>query len=335
MTIALLFSQTFVHQLYSFLHAHILSRDIARRLMLSLVMATVLGLANAHAQSQNQGQLSIDALGQSYAAAKPVAAGLSRLTIYRSASDGGADAVSVYIDGAYHTSLVKRGYSEVCLKPGTTDIGVRRVEVSADIRNRMNVSRLTLQNTQQQYLRVSDQAGMQPVVQVVSPAQAESELAQTRQQIHTLSRAITVVPCETASAVVTPVAPQVISLASDALFPFGKSALNDMLLEGRTALDAVVNRVKTEYTSVDSIKVIGHSDPIGRPVDKQIISSQRAQTVRDYISRNGLQSTRILSEGRADNELALNGCGNRPTPSSIECNAPNRRVAIEISGTRR
>lgn len=332
MTIALLFSHTFVHKLVRYLYAHFSSRSTVLHMALALVAATTLGLTSAQAQ----GQLSIDALGQSYGAAKPVAQGVSRLTIYRPANDGGAEAVSIYIDGAYHTSLVKRGFTEVCLRPGTSDIGVRRVEESADVRNRMNVSRVTLQSTQQQYLRVSDQTGIQPVVQLVSPTQADNELAQTRQQIHTLSRATNVVSCEIAAPVaVTPVAPQVISLASDALFPFGKSGLSDMLQEGRTALDAVVNRVKNEYTSVDSIKVIGHSDPIGRPVDKQIISSQRAQTVRDYINRNGLQSTRILSEGRADNELALNGCGNRPTPSSIECNAPNRRVAIEISGKRR
>jgi len=265
---------------------------------------------------------------------------LSHLTFYRPANDSGAEAVTVYIDGAYHTSLVKNGFAEGCVKPGTTNIGLRRVENASDVRNPIQVTAVALKTGQQQFLRVSDQPGMQPVLQDVSQTQARSELAQTRQQIHTLSRATNVVPCEeppvaAVAPVVTPPAPQVISLASDALFPFGKSGLNDMLQNGRSALDAVVSRVKNEYASIDNIKVIGHSDPIGRTVDKQIISSQRAQTVRDYISNNGLQSAQILSVGRADNELALNGCGNRPTPANIECHAPNRRVAIEISGTRR
>ena len=232
--------------------------------------------------------------------------------------------------------VVKRGYTEICIRPGSTDIGVRRVETSEDARNRINVSRVTLAKGQQQFLRVSDQAGTEPVVQTITATLADSELAQARQQIHTVSRASSVVSCEVPPAVVVaPSAPQVISLASDALFPFGKSGLNDMLQGGRVALDGVVDRVKTEYSAVESIKVIGHSDPIGRPVDKQIISSQRAQTVRDYLSSRGLQSTQILSVGRADSEPAVPGCGNRPTPDSIQCNAPNRRVAIEISGTRR
>lgn len=313
-----------------FSHLFTLGTVLRIALILQLAAAAWLGIGSARAE------LSIDALGQTYSAAKPVAATLSRLTIYRPANDGGAEAVSVYINGAYHASLVKRGYTEVCLKPGSTDIGVRRVETSEEVRNRINVSRVTLANGQQQFLRVSDQAGTEPVVQTITAAQANAELAQARQQIHTVSRASSVVSCEVPPAVVVaPAAPQVISLASDALFPFGKSGLNDMLQAGRVALDGVVERVKTEYSTIDNIRVIGHSDPIGRPVDKQIISSQRAQTVRDYLSSRGLQSTQILSVGRADSELAVPGCGNRPTPASIQCNAPNRRVAIEISGTRR
>jgi OOP family OmpA-OmpF porin len=181
---------------------------------------------------------------------------------------------------------------------------------------------------------------MQPTLQAVPAAQATADLEKNRQQIHTLSRANIVVPCEdtlaaVATPVATPVAPQVISLASDALFPFGKSGLADMLQDGRFALDAVVNRVKTEYASVDNIRVFGHSDAIGRPMDKQRISSQRAQTVSDYLSGHGLQSTQIMSVGRADNDLVVANCGKNPTPANITCNAPNRRVTIEISGTRR
>jgi len=339
MSHALSFSHTSSANWIKSVSAQTVSRRTALRWVLAahMVGAAMLGLGHAQAQ----GVLSIDALGQNYNAAnKSIPTSLSHLTFYRPANDSGAEAVTVYIDGAYHTSLVKNGFAEGCVKPGTTNIGLRRVENASDVRNPIQVTAVALKTGQQQFLRVSDQPGIQPVLQAVSQTQARSELAQTRQQIHTLSRATNVVPCEeppvaAVAPVVTPPAPQVISLASDALFPFGKSGLNDMLQNGRSALDAVVSRVKNEYASIDNIKVIGHSDPIGRPVDKQIISSQRAQTVRDYISNHGLQSAQILSVGRADNELALNGCGNRPTPANIECHAPNRRVTIEISGTRR
>lgn len=319
-------------------YRHVFSSQMALRLTLAMqiLVSVSLGLSNVQAQ----GLLSIDALGKTYSAAKPVAPSLSHLTLYRLASDNGAEAVSVYIDGAYHTSLLKNGHAEACFKPGTTTIGLRRVEAATDVRNPVNDTQVSLKNGQHQFLRVSDQPGMQPTMQVVSSAQATTELASNRQQIHTLSRATTVLPCEdapvvTVTPVSTPLPPQVITLASDALFPFGKSGVNDMLQDGRSALDAVVNRVKTEYASVDNIRVIGHSDPIGRPADKQRISSQRAQSVSDYISSHGLQSTQILSVGRADNDLAVNGCGNSPIPSNIVCNAPNRRVSIEISGIRR
>jgi OOP family OmpA-OmpF porin len=315
-------------------HAHIASHR--RILRFALVVLLVVTAALIVGRSYAQGLQRIDALGQNYSAAKPVSANVSRLTFYRPANDGGAEAVGVYIDGAYHTSLVKNGYAEVCLKPGPINLGLRRVESAREVSNPINTFQVVLKNGQQQFLRVSDQTGAQPMMQAMLPAQVNAELAQARQQIHTLSRATTVVSCEEAPAVVAaPLPPQVISLASDALFPFGKSGLSDMLQNGRMALDDVISRVKTEYAKVDSIRVIGHSDSIGRPMDKQRISSQRAQTVHDYLSSNGLQSTQILSVGRADDELVADSCGNRPTPSSIACNAPNRRVAIEITGTRR
>jgi OOP family OmpA-OmpF porin len=212
----------------------------------------------------------------------------------------------------------------------------------------------------QLFLRVSDQPGVSMPMQNVTASQADPELAQTRLQLHTVSRATSVVSCLAAPVQVTtvevpspvvvaplpapplpapplpaPAPPQVISLTSDALFAFGKSGLGDILLAGRTALDDVVRRVNTEYASVDSITILGHSDLIGRADDKQRISAQRAQTVRDYLLSNGLSTTRILSQGRADREPVVSSCGVTPTPLNIACNRPNRRVSIEISGIRR
>jgi OOP family OmpA-OmpF porin len=297
----------------------------------------------------------IEALGQAYSAAQPVANGITRLTFFRPVDDAGAKAVSVYINQDYHTSLIRGGFSQVCLQPGPVDIGLRRVEDASLARNPILLEEIRLQSGAQLYLRVSDQPGVSMPMQNVPASQADSELAQTRLQLHTVSRASSVVSCLAAPVPVTPVAlpspvvvaplpapplptpapPQVISLTSDALFAFGKSGLGDILLAGRTALDDVVRRVNTEYASVDSITILGHSDLIGRPEDKQKISEQRAQTVRDYLLSNGLSTTRILSQGRADREPVASSCGVTSTPLNILCNRPNRRVSIEISGIRR
>ena len=323
-----------------------LSRSLglaARALRLALTLVLVIN-PFAHGVAQAQGLLVIEALGERYSEAKPVAAGMSRLIFYRPVDDGQANAVTVYINGAYHTSLLQGGFSEVCLPAITADIGLRKVEGATSVRNPTSVVRVGAPLGSQQYLRVSDLPGLQKL----PVAQAATELSKTRKQLHTLSRVRASVPCEDAPVVtpgpivLAPVAPlpipqppQVISLAADALFPFGKSRLPDMLQDGRSALDAVLDRVKSEYASVALIRVIGHSDPIGSVSGKQAISSARAQTVRDYLTANGIRTERIVSEGRADTELAVSGCGRQATPDNILCNRPNRRVSIEISGVRR
>ena len=326
------------------------SRVSARR---AIVVFTSLLVLWGGAQAQVVRQ--IEAFGQAYSAAQPVANGITRLTFFRPVDDAGAKAISVYINQDYHTSLLKGGFTHACVQSGAVDIGVRRVEDASLARNPILLEELKLQSGMQLFLRVSDQPGVSMPMQNVTASQADPELAQTRLQLHTVSRATSVVSClaapvqvttvEVPSPVVvapmpapplpTPAPPQVISLTSDALFAFGKSGLGDILLAGRTALDDVARRVNTEYASVDSITILGHSDLIGRADDKQRISAQRAQTVRDYLLSNGLSTTRILSQGRADREPVVSSCGVTPTPLNIACNRPNRRVSIEISGIRR
>ena len=322
----------------------------ARRALVLLTSWLVL-CGGVQAQAARQ----IEALGQAYSAAQPVANGITRLTFFRPVDDVGAKAVSVYINQAYHTSLIRGGFSQACINSGPVDIGLRRVEDAALARNPILLEQVRLQSGAQLFLRVSDQPGVSMPMQNMAANQADSELAQTRLQLHTVSRATSVVPCVDAPVQATPVElpspvvaaplpvpapplpapPQVISLTSDALFAFGKSSMGDMLPAGRIALDNVVRRVINEYASIERITVLGHSDLIGRAEEKQNISADRAQAVRDYLRSNGLSGSRVLSEGRADTEPAVSGCGVTPTHVNILCNRPNRRVAIEILGIRR
>jgi len=328
-----------------------LLRRLGTKSVCLAVVWPLLSLFALCGSTQAQVVRQIEALGQTYSAAKPVANGITRLIFYRPVDDAGIKAVSVYINQDYHTSLIKGGFSQACIQSGPVDIGLRRVEDASLARNPILLEEVRLQSGTQLFLRVSDQPGVSMPLQNLAASQAERELVQTRLQLHTVSRAISAVPCVDAPVAVPvsvsvpspvivaplpalplPAPPQIISLTSDALFAFGKSGMGDMLLAGRMALDNVVRRVNKDYASVDSITVLGHSDLIGRADEKQTISAQRAQTVRDYLRDNGLSTTRILSEGRADTEPAVSNCGVTPTPSNILCNRPNRRVAIEITG---
>lgn len=184
------------------------------------------------------------------------------------------------------------------------------------------------------------------MLQPVNAQEALTELSNTREQIHTVSRVPEASDCNTKRAPAAPApayaaapapaaVPQTVTLAADALFAFGRSDLYAMSPIGRASLDALIMRMRNEYIKLDRLHVIGHADPIGQPASNDRLSMERAQTVRDYLYQSGLSNIQITSEGRGSREPAVTQCGWGASPEAIACHAPNRRVVIEIIGARR
>eukprot|EP01030_Chromulinospumella_sphaerica_P005148 gene5148-5034_t len=98
--------------------------------------------------------------------------------------------------------------------------------------------------------------------------------------------------------------------------------------QGHIALDNLIANVKANYSSIERIHVLGYADPIGEAQVNDRLASVRAQTVREYLKENGLQSTLITSEGRGSNALVVATCGRLAQAEDIACNAPNRRVKV-------
>jgi OOP family OmpA-OmpF porin len=97
----------------------------------------------------------------------------------------------------------------------------------------------------------------------------------------------------------------------------------------------MLKHLSSVYTQIDSLHVVGHADPIGRADVNERLSVKRAQTVRDHIQQSGLSKAQITSDGKGSREPVVTHCDNAPTPEAISCHAPNRRVVIDIVGTRR
>jgi OOP family OmpA-OmpF porin len=167
-------------------------KSARRALVVFTSLLALCGVAQAQAARQ------IEALGSVYSAPQAVADGITRLTFFRPVNDAGAKAVSVYINNAYHTSLIKGGFSQACISFAPVAIGLRRVEDASLARNPILVEQVRPQSGTPLYLRVSDQPGVHMPLQNVAASQADSELTQTRLQLHTVSRATSVVPCATA-----------------------------------------------------------------------------------------------------------------------------------------
>ena len=122
-----------------------------------------------------------------------------------------------------------------------------------------------------------------------------------------------------------------VTFAADVLFDFDKAVLKP---EGKTRLDDLVN--KTKGTALEVIISIGHTDPIGNLAYNQKLSVRRAEAVKAYLVSKGIEPNRIYTEGKGPSQL-VKKCVQKDFKTFAEyvaCNQPNRRVEVEVVGTR-
>ena len=111
----------------------------------------------------------------------------------------------------------------------------------------------------------------------------------------------------------------VMSLGSDSMqFNFDKATLRP---ENRELLSKIVGILLTSKNY--GIYVYGHTDNIGSEEYNLDLSEKRAQTVRDYLTENGIAPEIITSKGFGKSRPIVPG-------TSAEARAENRRVEIGI-----
>lgn len=313
------------------------------RLLLCFVVLGCVGTL-AHAQTMletNQAGVNsrIEVLGNTFTPPGNVPENQSRILVYRSSDSTGLNgATSVFINGEYHTSLVPGGYGQLCLEPGSIEIGARQSKVGRTAKDSYDTLTSTrLLAGQNQYFAVYEEAA-RPVLKPVPAAQALKEMASARLQMHTVSRVSKAQTCAqgpTTAPLLVPAMPQQFALSGDALFAFGRSDASGLTREGLSAIDELVGRLRNDYMHINHIHVVGHADPLGSVSANERLSAERAQTVRQHIERVSQISARITSEGRGSRQLVVRNCGATATPAAIACNQPNRRVVVEVTGQRR
>jgi OOP family OmpA-OmpF porin len=283
-------------------------------------------------------------LGDTYKLPKALPEGVARLTVYRPAVGFGVGVASVVMNGHYHTSLQLGAYTQVCLKPSSSiSVESRLAETGIPVKTEIDVkTAVSLKDGKDAYLRLADQGNGRAFMDVVSPDVALAELKSTRLQVHAASRVVDAVPCDAAPVVAPQPVPVVVvqapkkletfTLASDALFAFGKSDAQAISPKGRASLDKLIENLLKKYGTFEQtqIQVTGYADPLGNPASNQRLSEERAQAIKGYMVEGGIPSAKIASEGRGATELIVNKCGATATPTSIECNKPNRRVVVTV-----
>ncbi len=122
-----------------------------------------------------------------------------------------------------------------------------------------------------------------------------------------------------------------ITLAADALFDFNKAVLRP---EGTAKLDELVTKI--QGIKLEVILAVGHADRIGSDKYNQALSEKRAAAVKTYLVSKGLGANHVYTEGKGETQpkTKADQCKGPKSKKVIDCLQPDRRVEIEVIGTR-
>lgn len=125
--------------------------------------------------------------------------------------------------------------------------------------------------------------------------------------------------------------PQKINFSGDALFDFDKAVLRP---EGKAMLDDLARVLQGAKYEV--ILAIGHTDRIGTQAYNQKLSVRRAEAVKKYLVDKGIEPNRIYAEGKGETQPVTKpgDCKGKRGKALIACLQPDRRVDVEVTGTK-
>ncbi|EXI89540.1 MAG: Outer membrane protein II* [Candidatus Accumulibacter regalis] len=122
-----------------------------------------------------------------------------------------------------------------------------------------------------------------------------------------------------------------VTVAADALFDFNKATLRPA---GKAKLDEVV--AMSKQIKLEVIIAVGHTDRIGSDAYNQKLSERRAASVKAYLVSKGVEANRVYTEGKGEKQPVTQPgqCPGGKSAKVIECLQPDRRVDIELIGTK-
>ncbi len=137
-------------------------------------------------------------------------------------------------------------------------------------------------------------------------------------------------PAKPAAAAPKPVG-QKVTLAADALFDFNKA---DLRAEGKAKLDKLAADIKG--IKLEVIIAVGHADRFGTDAYNQKLSEKRAEAVKAYLVGKGVEPNRVYTEGKGKKQpiTKADQCKGTKSKKVVDCLQPDRRVEIEVIGTK-
>jgi len=86
-------------------------------------------------------------------------------------------------------------------------------------------------------------------------------------------------------------------------------------------LNDLVDALKLKTTMV--VEIAGHTDNVGNKTVNQLLSEQRAMSVKNYLSKKGIDSKRIIAKGYGDTVAVADN-------DTEEGRQQNRRTEVRI-----
>ena len=114
-----------------------------------------------------------------------------------------------------------------------------------------------------------------------------------------------------------------VTLSATELFAFNSA----VLALPQPKLDEISTGLKTD-TRVNNVVITGYADRIGSNSYNQKLSEQRANSVKNYLTAQGIDASRLSAVGKGEENPVVT-CNQKKRADLIVCLEPNRRVEIE------
>lgn len=253
----------------------------------------------------------------------------SRVVFMREAGAVSGPAINVFVDGSYLTSLLDGGYrsavvcssGEQILATVNTNKGFARRDTGIDY---------NFVTGETAYVKVAMNAKGQLVFQRMQAAEGEALKETLKQQTQTLPRVKANKLCQATVL-------EKVTLQAHSLFKFDKYNYNNMLPKGRRTIKELGARINNSAVTVDAVKVVGYTDPVGAKSYNLALSKRRADTVKAALKKAGVKAE-INAQGLGESNLLVRGCGKKfkgKRKARIACDQPNRRVEIILYGNKK
>jgi OOP family OmpA-OmpF porin len=122
---------------------------------------------------------------------------------------------------------------------------------------------------------------------------------------------------------------QKVTFSADTLFDFDKATLKP---EGKAKLDDLAAQL--QGMDLEVVVATGYTDKIGSDQYNNRLSLRRAQAVKAYLVSKGVPANKVYTEGKGKSNPVKTDCTQKNRKALIACLSPNRRVEVEVVGTK-